>query len=154
MSAPTRSRCWTTRSTSDGGTAASTVAFEEVMRRFPPSIEVQPVALATKDNNLTIKATATDSEKLLDAYVFVGSKKIWYRSNKNGQDPKRMPFEATIPLRPGVNYVSVWARESSDTLQRKIFVIRRDGPGGELLDTPKSDEDVGELLGADHSAKD
>jgi hypothetical protein len=48
----------------------------------------------------------------------------------------------------------VWARESSETVQRRIFVIRRDGPSGELLDTPKSDDDVGELLGADHGAKD
>jgi len=126
-----------------GGTAAAIVPFEEVMRRFPPAIEVQPVALSTKDNNLTIKATATDSERLLDAYVFVGSKKIWYRSNKNGQDPKRMPLEASIPLRPGVNVITVVARENPDTVGRKTLIVRKDGPQGELLQTPKTDEDSG-----------
>src|SRR5213596_2794301 len=105
------------------------------MRRFPPSIELQPIALSTKDNNLTIKATATDSERLLDAYVFVGSRKIWYRSNKNGQDPKRMSLEASIPLRPGVNVITVVARENPDTVGRKTLIVRKDGPQGELLQT-------------------
>jgi len=46
-----------------------------------------------------------------------------------------------------VNFVSVWARESSDTVQRRVFVVRRDGPDGAALETPKGDEDLGELLG-------
>jgi carboxyl-terminal processing protease len=88
-----------------------------------------------------------DGDRVLDAYVFVGARKIYYRSNKGTADPKKETFELDVPLRPGVNYVSVWARENAETVQRKVFVIRRDGPSGELLETPKSDDDVFELLG-------
>ena len=70
-----------------------------------------------------------------------GARKVFYRSNRNGADPKRMPFEADLPLRPGVNIVSVIARENPDTTTRKTFIVRRDGPNGELLTTPKTDDD-------------
>ena len=42
-------------------------------------------------------------EKLLDGYVFVGNRKVFYRSNRNGSDPKRLQFDTSIPLRPGVD---------------------------------------------------
>jgi len=124
-----------------GGTPAASVPFEEVMRRFPPSVEVQPVAMATKEGTITVKATAQDSDKLLDAYVFAGARKVFYRSNRNGSDPKRMPFEASIPLRPGVNVITVVARENPDTVGRKTLIVRKDGPNGEILTTPKTEED-------------
>ncbi|MDB4938387.1 MAG: Carboxyl-terminal protease, partial [Labilithrix sp.] len=130
-----------------GGTPAGTVPFEEVMRRYPPSIEVQPVTLATKDPTTTVKGITSDSDRLLDAYIFVGSKKIFYRSNRNGQDPKRMPFETSVPLRPGVNVITVVARENPDTVGRKTIIVRKDGPNGEILQTPKTEED-GEPGGA------
>lgn len=126
-----------------GGAAPSgVVAFEEVMRRFPPSIELTPVALAIKDGTVTIKGTASDADRLLDGYIFVGSKKVFYRSNRNGSDPKKMVFDAPIPLRPGVNLVTVVARENPDTVARKTLVVRKDGPNGELLTTPKTEEDA------------
>jgi len=126
----------------NGGTPTTTVAFEDVMRRFPPTVEVDAVPLATREGTIGIKAIATDAERLLDAYVFVGTKKVFYRSNKNGQDARKMPFDAQIPLRPGVNAISVVARENPDTIGRKTVIVRRDGPQGELLQTPKTEEDA------------
>ena len=78
-------------------------------------------------------ATASDDARLLDAYIFVGSRKVFYRSNRNGADPKQMAFDADLPLRPGVNVVTVVARENPDTTTRRTFIVRRDGPNGELL---------------------
>ena len=132
-----------------GGTPASVVAFEETMRRFPPSVEVQPVPLSVRDDKVIIKGTATDAERILDAYVFVGNRKVFYRSNRNGSDPKRMTFETPVPLRPGVNVITVVARENNDTVGRRTLIIRRDGPNGEILQTPKTDEDVEQGGGAD-----
>ena len=130
-----------------GGTPAAQVPFEEVMRRYPPSIEVQPVVLATKDATINIKGLTSDSDRLLDAYIFAGSRKIFYRSNRNGQDAKRMAFDATVPLRPGVNVITVVARENPDTVGRKTIIVRKDGPNGEILQTPKTEEE-GESGGA------
>ena len=124
-----------------GGGASGVVAFEDTMRRMPPSVEVQPIALATKDDKITIKGTATDNDRLLDGYVFVGNKKIFYRSNRNGADPKKMVLDPTVPLRPGVNVITLVARENVDTIGRKVLIVRRDGANGELLQTPKTEDD-------------
>ena len=55
-----------------------------------------------------------------------------------------MTFEADLPLRAGVNVVSVVARENPDTTSRRVFIIRKDGPSGELLASPKTEDDLGE----------
>ena len=54
----------------------------------------------------------------------------------------RQKFEAQLPLRPGINFVTVVARESNEVASHKSFIVRRDGQDGRLLDTPKSDEDA------------
>jgi carboxyl-terminal processing protease len=127
-----------------GGAPGAAPSFEEAMQKSPPHVEVNLPTLYTRDAQTTIKGTAVDDERLLDAFIFVGSKKVFYRSNRNGSDGKRMPFEAVLPLRPGVNVVSVVARKNPDTVGRKVFIVRRDGPNGELLATPKTDEDLSE----------
>ena len=52
-----------------------------------------------------------------------------------------MPFEASSPLRPGVNIITVVARENPDTVGRKTIIVRKDGPTGEILQTPKTEEE-------------
>jgi carboxyl-terminal processing protease len=132
-----------------GGTPGNVVAFEETMRRFPPSVDVDPIALSVKDDKVLIKGAANDADRILDGYVFVGNRKVFYRSNRNGADPKRMTFEASIPLRPGVNAITVVARENPDTVGRKTLIVRRDGPNGEILQTPKTEEDLESASAAD-----
>jgi carboxyl-terminal processing protease len=124
-----------------GGAASPTVPFEEVMRRYPPSVDVEPVVLSTRESTVTIKGVTSDTDRLLDAYIFAGGRKVFYRSNRKEQDAKRMPFSATVPLRAGVNVITVVARENPDTLGRKTIIVRKDGPNGEILQTPKTDED-------------
>ena len=126
----------------DQGGSPGPLAMEDVFARQPPQIEMGSVALTTKDGHTVIKGTASDTDRLLDAYIFVGSRKVFYRSNRNGPDTKKMPFEADLPLRPGVNIITVMARENPDTLGRKMFIVRRDGPNGELLATPKTDDEA------------
>jgi carboxyl-terminal processing protease len=127
-----------------GGVAQSTPPFEDALAHAPPAIEVNALALATREPSATIRGTATDGDRLLDAYVFVNSRKVFYQSNRNGSDPKSMSFSVDLPLRPGVNLVNVIARETPDTVGHKVFVIRRDGKNGELLPTPKTEEDLSE----------
>jgi carboxyl-terminal processing protease len=128
-----------------GGAAPAAIVFDDVLSHAVPDIELAAPQLATRDNHLVIKGTITDDARVLDAYVFVGSRKVWYRSNRNGADPKKLALDADLPLRPGVNVVNIYARQSADDgLARKTFVIRKDGPNGELLATPKTDEDLAE----------
>ncbi|MEO6576602.1 MAG: peptidase S41, partial [Polyangiaceae bacterium] len=136
-----------TRDLDQGGSAGATTAFEDAMAHAPPAIELTAPALATRDGHTLVKGTASDGERLLDAYIFVGARKVFYRSNRNGADPKKMAFEADLPLRPGINIVSVVSRENPDTSSRKTFIVRRDGPNGELLTTPKTEDELGEAPG-------
>jgi carboxyl-terminal processing protease len=124
------------------------LAFEDTFGHAPPAIEVGAPELATRNAHTIVKGTASDMDRLLDAYIFVGARKVFYRSNRNGTDPKKMSFEADLPLRPGVNIVTVVSRENPDTTGRKTFIIRRDGANGELLQTPKTDDELGEATSA------
>ncbi len=127
-----------------GGAPSGIAAFDDIMLHAPPTVEATPPELATRDSHIKISGSANDGERLLDAYVFVGARKVFYRSNRNGQDPKKMSFEADLPLRPGSNVVSIVARENPDTTARKVFIIRKDGPNGELLSSPKTEDDLAE----------
>jgi carboxyl-terminal processing protease len=132
-----------------GGVAANQPAFEDAMEHAPPAIEIPQPQLATTAPHTAVRGTTSDDARLLDAYIFVGARKVFYRSNRKGSDPKRMAFDADLPLRPGVNVVTIVARENPDTTTRRTFVVRRDGPNGELLPTPKTDEELSETASSD-----
>jgi carboxyl-terminal processing protease len=38
--------------------------------------------------------------------------------------------------------ITVVARETADTITRRTIVVRRDGPDGSILKTPKTDDPV------------
>jgi carboxyl-terminal processing protease len=132
-----------------GGTALAAPMLEDSMEHAPPAIEIPQQQLATTDPHTSVRVTASDDARLLDAYVFVGARKVFYRSNRNGADPKKMTFDTDLPLRPGVNVVTIVARENPDTTTRRTFVVRRDGPNGELLATPKTDDELSETASSD-----
>jgi carboxyl-terminal processing protease len=116
---------------------------------MPPELDLgSGIALITREASVEISGEASDDERVRDLYIYAGARKVFYQSNRGeGDDPRRAAFAATIPLRPGVNYVSVFARESDDSVTRRTFVVRRDGSDGELLETPERDDDV---FGFDH----
>jgi carboxyl-terminal processing protease len=133
--------------TTSGGAAAGAPKFEEVYSHAPPSLEVTSAAMATRDDKVKITGTASDGERLLDLYVFVGARKLYYKSNRDSADPKKASFEFDAPLRPGVNTITVVARENSDTTTRRTLVVRKDGPDGSLLKSPKTDDPVADWMG-------
>jgi carboxyl-terminal processing protease len=132
-----------------GAAAPATVAFDDAMEHAPPDLEIAQPLLATRDVHTVVRGIASDDARLLDTYIFVGARKVFYRSNRNGSDPKKMSFDADVPLRPGVNVVTIVGRENPDTQSRRTFVVRRDGPSGEILPTPKTDDDLSENASSD-----
>lgn len=135
---------WALRS--DGAPArpnpAGPARLTYVLHNSPPLIETDALQnLAVRGASLTLHGASTDENRVLDMYIFVGSNKVFYQSNRNGADPHRLGFEAVLPLRPGANIVTVVAREDDDVMARRSYVIRRDGPNGELLSTPRHSED-------------
>ena len=124
----------------DGG-AAGRLAFR--INHMPPELELQfGEELVTRREQLRIRGTATDDQRVRDLYVFVGPRKVFYRSNRHSDSALRLSFETRVPLRDGINYVTVVARESDTVMTRRTFVVRRDGPDGSLLETPAFDAET------------
>jgi carboxyl-terminal processing protease len=120
------------------------VLFEPVLTHSPPLLEVAPATLSTRATKVRVAGTATDSDKVRDVFVFVGPRKVFYQSNRKAADAKKLAFAFDADLQPGMNVITVVARENEDTATRHTMVVRRDGPNGEPLPTPKA-----EMLGED-----
>lgn len=102
--------------------------FEPRMDNTPPDIALagEP-PLEVDGDSLRLRGTVTDADRVLDMYIFVGSHKVFYLSNRDGRDHHRMSFDARLPLEAGSNSVLVVARETSDVVARRIFLVRRRG---------------------------
>jgi carboxyl-terminal processing protease len=128
-----------TRSLVDS-TAPVKLTVTPTLSRSPPMLEVSTSALSTSDDHVVIEATATDGDRVLDAYVFVGGRKVYYQSNRKAQDQKKLALKYDVKLKPGTNVITVVARENEDTATRYTRVVRRDGKNGEALPSPKGDD--------------
>ncbi len=117
------------------------IAYAPLFSHAPPVLSLKAANLATRGDKIRIDVEASDSERLLDLYLFVGSRKLHYFSNRNGTDPKHAAFTFDAPLLPGVNIISVVARESPDTSTARTVVVRRDAPDGSILKTPQHQDD-------------
>ncbi|HYO93105.1 MAG TPA: MXAN_5808 family serine peptidase [Polyangiaceae bacterium] len=120
-------------------TAAARIAFKPLLNHSPPLLEVTPAKLATRESRVHIEGQATDSDRVMDAFVFVGPRKVFYQSNRKAADPTKLKFSFDAELGPGINVITVVARENEDTASRSTMIVRRDGPNGEPLPTPKAD---------------
>lgn len=117
-----------------------------LLLRSPPLLEVSTSGLATGEDHVLIEATVTDNDRVMDAYVFLGGRKVYYQANRKSPDQKKLTLSYDVKLRPGTNVITVVARENDDTATRYTRVVRRDAKDGSALVTPKSDE-LGEAWG-------
>jgi carboxyl-terminal processing protease len=125
----------------DGGSNGDPPAFTTVYGHAPPKLNVTAESMATTSDTVKVDVTAEDDERLLDMYMFVGSRKLHYQSNRNGADKRKASFSYDVPLQPGVNVIYVVARENPDTTTRRTIIVRRDAPDGSIMKTPKHQED-------------
>ncbi|NOY90998.1 MAG: peptidase S41 [Deltaproteobacteria bacterium] len=108
----------------------------------PPELSVgDGHLLVTRDASVELSGTAVDDRFVRDVYVFAGTRKVFYQSNAHASDRRRAQFSTRVPLHAGLNYLYVVARESPEVVSRRLLVVRRDGPDGQLLETPRYDED-------------
>ncbi|MCA9605548.1 MAG: peptidase S41, partial [Myxococcales bacterium] len=133
-----------------GWVAASDIGSERAARqahvvpdltRMPPELTAETPSLVTREDHLRLRATARDETRVRDLYVYVGARKVFYESNREGANPREASLDTTVQLRPGINYIVIVARESDQSISRQAFVVRRDGPNGELLETPTHEEE-------------
>ncbi len=99
----------------------------------PPLINLSLAGLETSADRYPLKGTVTDDGHVEDVFVVVSNesakidgKKVFYRSNRKGSSPKKLDFDASVPLWPGANQVTIVARETSDVRAVKTLYIYRD----------------------------
>ena len=103
----------------------------------PPLLEVKNPPLAVSQNSIRLSGVARDGEQVIDAYIVVSNRvskiehrKVFYRSNRNGSLAKEMQFDANVPLWPGVNVVTVVARQSGQVMSSQTLIVNRLGKEG------------------------
>lgn len=113
-----------------------------VLDHMPPQIQVEgEMQLVTTADRVPIRAIVRDDARVRDAYIYVGTRKVFYVPNRDSQSPTEVRFATEVPLRPGTNVIIIVARESDEVLSRRTYVVRRDAPDGSLLETPRMGED-------------
>ncbi|MFO0693394.1 MAG: MXAN_5808 family serine peptidase [Polyangiales bacterium] len=133
---------WVEASALSAGRGAARPQVDFVLSEQPPVFHVQHEGtLVTREGSVRVHGDATDDARVRDLYIFAGNNKVFYRSNPATGDTRRLDFDVSVPLRDGMNFVIVVARESDQVVSRHVLVIRRDGPNGEILETPRLDED-------------
>jgi carboxyl-terminal processing protease len=116
---------------------AAPPSFEVRMDNTPPEVafaSAPPLSVRTAE--LPLRGVVTDADRVLDMYVFVGRRKVFYLSNREGRDLRRLSFDARLPLEEGSNFVLVVARESGDVVARRIMVIRREAGAAQARGVP------------------
>ncbi len=96
----------------------------------PPILRLNRYPLSTAAEQITVSGVAHDDRQVKDIYVVVSNpkakrmrQKVYYQSNRDGINPRVLAFSARVPLSPGLNYVSVVARESTFVRTQKVLVV-------------------------------
>jgi carboxyl-terminal processing protease len=114
--------------------------FVPSLRKSPPKLEIDPPPLATTNPRVHLQGLATDADHVSDVFIFVGSRKVFYQSNRKATDARQLRFSLDAELAPGINVITVVARQDQDVLSHHTLVVRRDGAGGEALLTPDREQ--------------
>jgi carboxyl-terminal processing protease len=98
----------------------------------PPRIEVKVDTHATDKEVIPLTGKASGEAGISDVFAFVRNpeakiqaRKIFYKSNRNGKTGKELTFKMDVPLAPGTNYVTIYAREREEVQAQKLLVIYR-----------------------------
>ncbi len=121
-----------------GRGARASGPLAEVWQREPPRITLAPDpasgAPVVDGDKLRIEGSASVSPglpgartKLRDVFVFANEQKVFFRVVPEAGGAARMDFSAEVPLKPGNNVVTVYAREDEEFQTRRTFYVYRRG---------------------------
>ncbi|MBC7977641.1 MAG: PDZ domain-containing protein [Myxococcales bacterium] len=109
--------------------------FTQMWNSTPPMIALSNKGLETTAETYKLQGTVSAEQHVEDVYIFVSnqaakieSRKVFYRSNRNGKDGKQLEFTAELPLWPGSNMVTVVGRSSSEVRSVKTMFVYRESP--------------------------
>jgi carboxyl-terminal processing protease len=97
--------------------------------RGAPVVEADTFKLS---GSAMLPPSADPEARLRDVYIFVNDEKVFFRVVPDGASSSstvngRLDFSADLPLKPGQNVVTVFAREDQELQTRRSVVIFRKG---------------------------
>ncbi len=111
----------------------------ETWQREPPRIALVPDPLrgapVVEGDRMKLSGTASvppstdpSATKLRDVFVYVNDQKVFFKVVPETANAFRMEFAADLPLKPGNNVVTVFAREDEEFQSRRSVVVYRRPP--------------------------
>ncbi len=109
--------------------------FSLVYGRDPPTISFQDKAgvdqgeqVVVDGDTFEVRAHIVDDGKVNDAYIFVGDQKVYYQRLPSQKGPSQkgptdMMLNHTVKLKPGINVITVVAREDDEFAQREALTV-------------------------------
>jgi carboxyl-terminal processing protease len=119
----------------------------ELVLNAPPKLEIEKFSEVVQSPTVRISGRAVDEAKVRSVYIFVGDEKVFFKSNTDLRRPWDLSFEADLPLKNGLNYLTIVAEETADLGTRDVIAIRRDRPDGMAFLLPRSFNGEPEPLG-------
>ena len=90
-----------------------------------PVVDAETFRLA---GTVAVPASADPDARLRDVYVFVNDEKAFFKVAPEGAQDARLDFSTDLKLKPGLNTVTVFAREDEEFQSRRTVVIFRRTP--------------------------
>jgi carboxyl-terminal processing protease len=111
----------------------------EAWQREPPRIALTPDPLrgapVVEGDTLKLQGTASmtpsvepGASRLRDVYVYVNDQKVFFKVVPESANASKVDFTTDLPLKPGNNVVSVFAREDEEFQTRRSVVVYRRPP--------------------------
>jgi carboxyl-terminal processing protease len=132
---------------------AATGNIAEVWQREPPRIaftspnpaQGAPVVEGEKlhvEGTASVPAGVTGARtRLRDVFIFVNDQKVFFKVVPESNGATKVDFAADVPLKPGNNSVTVFAREDEEFQARRTFFVNRRG-GAEVAQGVHADQPV------------
>ncbi len=121
-------------------------AIAEAWQREPPRIALAPDPLrgapVVDSDRMKLSGTATlqhsidaGASRLRDVFIYVGDQKVFFKVVPEGTNSLKLDFATDLPLKPGNNVVSVFAREDEEFQTRRSIVVYRRPPAEVAADS-------------------
>ena len=115
---------------------AGTIA--ELWQREPPRIVLSPDpsrgAPVVSSDKIHIQGSAAvppgvpgAETKLRDVFIFANEQKVFFKVVPSASGSSKVDFAADVPLKPGNNVITVFAREDEEFQGRRSFYVNRRG---------------------------
>ncbi len=91
----------------------------------PPVIDTTPdqPLLVAQGSSYHLKGHASDDHELKHLFILVGDEKVFYKSGGNGTS---LSFDTKLPLKKGINLITLAAQDDRELTTRKQWIVWRD----------------------------